>query len=63
MQKPELNEKYYINMINNICVELHNRCNGAVEEILRGRDGKDEFMRMIDSLRYVLDDKENIVKK
>lgn len=52
-----------IKFILNRNVDIHNRINQTVEEIMMWGDGEKCVRRLIESLRYVADDMERIINR
>lgn len=57
-----MNDKDCIRFLLSKCVEVHNRFNGAVEETLRRGNGTENVESLIESIRYVADDMERLMK-
>jgi len=59
----EMNEREYIELLLNKNVELHNRINAAIEQILRKYDGKEVVEKLVESINYVADDIIRIINR
>lgn len=57
-----MNDNESIKLLLSKSVDLHNRFNGTIEEILRKGNGEEEVARLIESIRYVTDDMERLLK-
>ena len=51
-----MDKNYYIRLILTKSTEFHNRCNDAIEEIIRGRDEQETIKKLVDSIKYSTED-------
>jgi hypothetical protein len=58
-----MDDKECIRFLLGKSVDFHNRFNSAIDEIMRRGNGKEEILRLIESIRYVADDIERIIKR
>ena len=59
----EMNDKEYVKLLLYKNIELHNRINSSIEQILDGYDGKETITKLIGSIKYVADDIERIINR
>jgi len=59
----EMSQREYIGLLMNKSVELHNRINSAIEEILRKDDGKEVTEKLVESIKYTADEITRIINR
>jgi len=59
----EMSQREYIELLLNKNVDFHNRINGAIEQILRGYDGKETTTKLVESIKYVAEDILRIINR
>ena len=58
-----MEDRECIKLLLNKNVEIMNRVNATIEQILRRGNGTEEIKSLIESLRYVTDDIERIINR
>lgn len=58
-----MNDKQCINLLLCKNVDLHQRFNQHIEEIVRKGNGRDEVLRLIESIRFVADDMDRVINR
>ncbi|MCK9198451.1 MAG: hypothetical protein M0P49_02495 [Bacilli bacterium] len=56
-------DREIVNLINNKCVEIHNKCNNTIEEILRKGNGEENTESLVKSIQYTLEDILRVIKR
>jgi|GEM_PF-5827574 len=58
-----MDDKQYIRLLLNKSIDIHNRFNNSIEEIVRKGHGEQQVRDLIESLRYVTDEIERIINR
>jgi len=59
-----MDKNYYIRLILSKSTEFHNRCNDAIEEIIRGKSDEQEVIKkLVDSIQYSTEDILRIISR